>query len=111
TGMQMDAGPHVEKLASETWEARSLRLTEVEGTVAGAYLSTLSPSAYHDARARDAEQDGNLFAARWHLDRLIDGRENTVDDDVTARWSRYARRARACSTAGQLDAADADYRR
>ena len=111
TGMQMDAGPHVEKLAAETWEARSLRLTEVEGTVAGAYVSTLSPSAYHDARARDAEQDGNLFAARWHLDRLIDGRENAVDDDVPARWSLYARRARACSTAGQLDAADVDYRR
>ena len=64
TGMQMEAGPHVEKLAAETWEARSLRLTEVEGTVAGAYTSTLSLSAYHDARARDAEQDGNGFAAR-----------------------------------------------
>jgi eukaryotic-like serine/threonine-protein kinase len=111
TGMQMDAGPHVEKLAAETWEARSLRLTEVEGTVAGAYVSTLSPSAYHDARARDAEQDGNLFAASWHLDRLIDGRGNAADDDVPAHWSRYARRARAWSTAGQLDAADADYRR
>jgi hypothetical protein len=26
---------------------------------------------WHDARARDAEQDGDLFAARWHLDALL----------------------------------------
>ena len=51
TGMQMDAGQHIEKLAAEAWEARSLRLKGVEGTVAGAYASSVSPSAYHDARA------------------------------------------------------------
>jgi WD40 repeat protein/tRNA A-37 threonylcarbamoyl transferase component Bud32/tetratricopeptide (TPR) repeat protein len=113
TGMQMDASQHVEKLAAGTWEERSLRLKELEGTVAGAYATSVSPSAYHDARARDAEQDGNTFAARWHLDRLIDRRRMSAydDEDVPVRWLLHARRARACSTAGQLDAADADYRR
>jgi WD40 repeat protein/tetratricopeptide (TPR) repeat protein/tRNA A-37 threonylcarbamoyl transferase component Bud32 len=112
TGMRMEAGQHVEKLAAETWEERSLRLKEVEGTVAGAYATSVSPAAYHDARARDAEQDGNTFAARWHLDRLIDRRGMADDDDdVPVRWLLHARRARACSTAGQFDGADADYRR
>jgi hypothetical protein len=112
TGMRMEAGQRVEKLAAETWEERSLRLKEVEGTVAGAYAISVSPSGYHDARARDAEQDGNTFAARWHLDRQIDRRGMADDDDdVPVRWLLHARRARACSTAGQFDAADADYRR
>jgi tetratricopeptide (TPR) repeat protein len=112
TGMQMDAGQHVEKLAAEAWEARSLRLKDVEGTDAEAYATSVSAADYHDARARDAEQDGNTFAARWHLDRLIDRRGMAEEeDDVTARWLLHARRARAGSTAGQFDAADADYRR
>jgi tetratricopeptide (TPR) repeat protein len=111
TGMQMDAGPHVEKLSAESWEAASMRLKEVEGTVERVYTSTLSPTAYHELRARDAEQDGSLFAARWHLDRLIDGRGNAMEDGVPAGWSLYARRASASSTAGDFQAADADYRR
>jgi tetratricopeptide (TPR) repeat protein/DNA-binding beta-propeller fold protein YncE len=111
TGMRMEAGSHVEKLSAEEWESASLRLKEVEKTVAGAYAFTLSPSAYHHARAREAEQDANLFAARWHLDRLIENHGNPAEDDSPARWLLYARRARALSQDGQLDAADADYRR
>ncbi len=50
---------------------------------------------------REAEQNGNAFAAIWHLDRLIAARS----DD----WYLYARRARARSRSDQFDRASADY--
>ena len=50
---------------------------------------------------REAEQNGNAFAAIWHLDRLIAARP----DD----WFLYARRARAWSLSDQFDKAAADY--
>jgi WD40 repeat protein/tetratricopeptide (TPR) repeat protein len=112
TGMRMAAGHDVEKLTAEAWDDRCHRLTSLEGSVAGAYASSLSESTYHEARARDAEQDGNTFAARWHLDRLISARapaENT--DSPPDLWVLHARRARAWSIAGRLDRAAADYSR
>jgi tetratricopeptide (TPR) repeat protein len=60
-------------------------------------------AAWHDARARDAEQAGNAVAERWHLDRLIALGPGS--------WLPYARRARLHSTAGDLAAAAADYAR
>jgi eukaryotic-like serine/threonine-protein kinase len=71
TGLRMNAGQDVEKLAAPAWDERCRRLTALEGSVALAYASSVSEVDYHEARARDAEQDGNTFAARWHLDRLI----------------------------------------
>jgi eukaryotic-like serine/threonine-protein kinase len=71
TGLRMNSGQDVEKLASPDWDERCRRLTDLEGSVALAYASSVSEMDYHEARARDAEQDGNAFAARWHLDRLI----------------------------------------
>jgi len=112
TGMRMDAGQGVERLTALAWDEGCRRLTTLEGSVAGAYASSLSESAYHEARARDAEQDGNTFAARWHLDRLISARAS--GENVDSRpdlWLLHARRARACSIAGRLDLADADYSR
>ena len=50
---------------------------------------------------REAEQNGNAFAAIWHLDRLIAARP----DD----WLLYARRARAWSLSDKFDKAAADY--
>ena len=50
---------------------------------------------------REAEQNGNAFAAIWHLDRLIAARP----DD----WFLYARRARAWSSSDKFDKAAADY--
>ena len=50
---------------------------------------------------REAEQNGNAFAAIWHLDRLIAARP----DD----WFLYARRARAWSLSDKFDKAAADY--
>jgi WD40 repeat protein/tetratricopeptide (TPR) repeat protein len=113
TGMQMDASQNVEKLTAEAWDQRCRSLTTLEGSVAGAYASSVSESDYHEARARDAEQDGNTFAARWHLDRLISTRvagENK-GGSLSDLWLLHARRARVCSIAGRLDLADVDYSR
>jgi hypothetical protein len=110
TGMRMDPDQEVAKLSAEEWEERCHRLTSLEGTVAGAYASSVSESDYHDARARDAEQDGNPFAARWHLDRLISQRASAeTAGELPELWLLYARRARAWSIDGRLDQADADY--
>jgi tetratricopeptide (TPR) repeat protein len=112
TGMRMDAGQDVEKLTADAWDECCRRLTSLEGSVAGAYASSVSESAYHEARARDAEQDGNTFAARWHLDRLISTRASGENaDGLPDLWLLHARRARAWSIAGRLDLADADYSR
>jgi Flp pilus assembly protein TadD len=51
--------------------------------------------------AREAERDGNAFAAIWHLDRLIAARP----DD----WLLLARRAHAWCRSGRFDRAGADY--
>ncbi len=57
--------------------------------------------AWHEPMIREAEQNGNAFAAIWHLDRLIAARP----DD----WLLYARRARAWSLSDKFDKAAADY--
>jgi WD40 repeat protein/serine/threonine protein kinase len=101
TGMQMDAGQGLARLDAQTWQARRRQLVALEGSAEGAFSSSVSDVAYHDARARDAEQDGATFTALWHLDRLVALRP----DD----WLLYARRGRAYSAAGQLDRADAEY--
>jgi WD40 repeat protein/tRNA A-37 threonylcarbamoyl transferase component Bud32 len=102
TALQMDAGQAVAPLAPEDWEERRRRLVALEGSVEGAYASSVSEAAYHEARARDAEQDGNTFAVIWHLDRLIAARP----DD----WTLYVRRGRArlSSDAPAEAAADLD---
>src|SRR5262249_10896332 len=70
-GMQMDAGQGIARLDPQTWQARRRQLVALEGTAEGAFRSAVSDVAYHDARARDAEQDGATFTALWHLDRLV----------------------------------------
>ena len=112
TGLRMNAGQDVEKLAPLAWDESCRRLTALEGSVALAYASSVSEMDYHEARARDAEQDGNTFAERWHLDRLISLRAAEQNaDSVSHLWLLHARRARAWSIAGRLDFADADYSR
>src|SRR5262249_6379968 len=59
--------------------------------------------AWHAPLLREAEQNGNAFAAIWHLDRLITARP----DD----WFLYARRGRGWSLSDQLDKAAADYQK
>jgi WD40 repeat protein len=103
TGLEMDAtGQAVLPLTVADWEQRRQRLAALDGSPDGALGPGVDEAAWHDARARDAEQDGDLFAARWHLDRLI-ARDPTD-------WLLYARRGRVHSTQGRFDLALADYR-
>jgi tetratricopeptide (TPR) repeat protein len=50
--------------------------------------------AWHDARARAAEEDGNTTAVLWHLDRLTALQPGN--------WHLHARRGRAYSEAGDF---------
>jgi WD40 repeat protein len=112
TGMRMDAGQGIERLADRAWDECCRRLTTLEGSVAEAYASSLSASAYHENRSRDAEQDRDTFATRWHLDRLIALRASGENArSLPDLWALYARRARAWSIAVRLDLAHADYSR
>src|SRR5262249_38223893 len=111
TGMQLDAGQAVSQLDPRTWKKRCRQLAALEGTTLGAYASSVSEWDYNDARARDAEQDGNGFAALWHLDRLIAREAQEAPAPRSPeRWLLYARRAQAHSNAGRLDRADAEYK-
>jgi WD40 repeat protein/Flp pilus assembly protein TadD len=57
---------------------------------------------WHDARARDAEEDGNTFAALWHLDRLIALKPRD--------WRPPARKGSLYAAAGEFDLAESAYR-
>jgi hypothetical protein len=61
TGQRMDAVP------ADAWRALRAQLVG-EGSTA---LVPPRPDAdWHDAAAADAEQDGDVYGAEWHLDRL-----------------------------------------
>ncbi|MCI0464392.1 MAG: hypothetical protein L0Z62_46250, partial [Gemmataceae bacterium] len=101
TGMELMAGQAVTALRPKDWAEHRRQLEESEGSVAAAYAGFLDPATWHDARARDAEQDGDAYASRWHLNQLLAQRPHD--------WLLYARRARVHSAAGALEKADADY--
>jgi WD40 repeat protein/serine/threonine protein kinase len=109
TGMQRDAGQVVSRLDPQTWESSRQQFVARQGSADTGLGPPVSDAAWHEARARDAEDDGDGFAALWHLDRLIalQGRGARAAE----AWLLYARRARVYSAAGQLDKADAEYQR
>jgi WD40 repeat protein len=97
TGLAMAADDQaLAPLDAEAWEARRRRLGERPGPSA-------EDGAWHEARAREAEQEGDLFAAGWHLDRLA--RLRPRDGLV------FARRGGLRVAEGRLEEAAADYRR
>src|SRR5262249_3263739 len=58
---------------------------------------------WQEASAGDAEEDGNTFAALWHLDRLIALRPRD--------WQPPARQGLLYATAGAFERAESAYRR
>ena len=97
TGLHMEADRTIARLDGTAWRDRLERL-------AGLDPAAVQPNrdpAWHGPMVREAEQDGNAFAAIWHLDRLIAAHP----DD----WFLYARRARAGSRSDRFDKAAADY--
>ena len=65
----------------------------------------------HEARCRDAEQDGDWFGAHWQLSQMILDDQNSADqnDAGQSAWRLFARRARTWSERGDFDKADEDY--
>jgi tetratricopeptide (TPR) repeat protein len=108
--MQMHPSGAILDLEFEEWEtlraaavqaSRAETASEAEGHHATWLTPPVSDAAWHDARARDAEQDSDTFGANWHLDRLIQ-----LQPD---QWQHYARRGDALLQAGQVAEAAADF--
>ncbi len=98
TGLKMETSLSISRLGTAAWSERLERLSRIDST---AVLADMD-AAWHEPMIREAEQNGNTFAALWHLDRLIAARS----DD----WLLYARRGRARSMSHEFDKAAADYR-
>jgi WD40 repeat protein/tetratricopeptide (TPR) repeat protein len=101
TGLTMTDGGFITELGLQDWRLRRDKLIAVEGSPESAYAGSTDERAWHEACAHDAEGDGEVCAALWHLDRLV---KSSPDD-----WHLYARRARVHSAAGHFDQADAEY--
>jgi eukaryotic-like serine/threonine-protein kinase len=99
TGLHMEADRTIARLDGTAWRDRLERLARLDP----AALQPDRDPAWHEPMVREAEQDGNAFAAIWHLDRLIAAHP----DD----WFLYARRARARSLSDQFQEAATDFER
>jgi Flp pilus assembly protein TadD len=95
----METGLALSRLNAAAWQERLEQLGRLDPSAA---LPDRDP-AWHAPLIREAEQNGNAFAALWHLDRLIAARP----DD----WLLYARRGRAWSLSDQLDKAAEDFQK
>ncbi len=97
TGLHMETSLATSRLGATAWSQRLEQLRNLDRTA----VQLDDGPAWHEPMVREAEQKGNAFAARWHLDRLIAVRP----DD----WFLYARRARAWALFDKFDKAAADY--
>jgi tetratricopeptide (TPR) repeat protein len=89
TGQRMDDNQGLEAVPADEWRALRAKLVG-EGSTA---LVPPRPDVdWHDAVAADAEQDGDVYGAEWHLDRLAALRPSD--------WSIPARRGRVLAAAG-----------
>ena len=106
TALEMGEGQTVVQLAPAEWQRRRQLLAARDASS----TSTLTfDRAFHEARARDAEQDGDWFAAKWHLDHLIAAQNQKPE---ASAWLLYARRARCQLADGaHVDQAAAEYER
>jgi tetratricopeptide (TPR) repeat protein len=99
TGLRMETGLALSRLNAPAWQERLEQLGRLDPN---AVLPDRDP-AWHAPLIREAEENGNSFAAIWHLDRLIAARP----DD----WFLYARRGRAWSLSDQMDKAADDFQK
>jgi WD40 repeat protein/tetratricopeptide (TPR) repeat protein len=99
TGLRMETGLALSRLNPAAWQERLEQLGRLDPHAA---LPDRDP-AWHAPLLREAEQNGNSFAAIWHLDRLL----AAWPED----WLLYARRGRAWSLSDQLDKAADDFQK
>jgi WD40 repeat protein/Flp pilus assembly protein TadD len=99
TGLRMETGLAIARLNTAAWQERIEQLGRLDPSAAGPDTDP----AWHAPMIREAEQEGNTFAAIWHLDRLIAARP----DD----WFLYARRGRAWSLSDPFDKAEVDFQK
>lgn len=99
TGLRLETGLAISRLTAAAWQERLDQLGQFDPSAAGAETDP----AWHAPMIREAEQEGNAFAASWHLDRLIAARP----DD----WFLYARRGRARSLSDQFGKAAVDFQK
>jgi WD40 repeat protein/Flp pilus assembly protein TadD len=98
TGQRMDDNQGLDTVPVTEWRALRAKLV---GDGSTALVPPRPDADWHDARAADAEQDGDAYGAEWHLDRLAHERQ----DD----WTIAARRGQVLAAAGQMDEADGAY--
>jgi WD40 repeat protein len=103
TGLRMDESQALTRITGDDWRLRHEQFAEETRETSDRSRSPSATFAWHDDRARDAEQTGQTFTARWHLDRLIGLRQTD--------WLLYARRARTLTSDGRWDRAKKDYQR
>jgi WD40 repeat protein len=115
TGLRMETGLGISRLSTAAWQERIEQLGGLDPNAAGPD----SDPAWHAPMIRQAEQEGNAFAAIWHLDRLIAARAPlTLPSPSGGRgqgegedWFLYARRGRARTLSDQLDKAADDFQK
>jgi Flp pilus assembly protein TadD len=95
----MATGLALSRLNTAAWQERLEQLGRLDPNAAGPDRDP----AWHAPLIREAEQNGNAFAAIWHLDRLIAARPND--------WLLYARRGRARSLSDEFDKAADDFQK
>jgi hypothetical protein len=103
TGLRTDEAGAVVPLTQAQWHEERQQWRQSEGDRPWGLAQPVADADWHEARACDAEETGNGFTARWHLDRLIALRP----DD----WLLHARRARTLTEEGLPQQAAAHYQR
>ena len=103
TAARMDVGPEVSPLDRDEWQERLARFRATYGSLDAVLGAQPAAADWHDARARDAEEEGDPGTALYHLDRRL----AAVPADGTAVLRRMHQRR----LAGDRPGADADRRR
>jgi Flp pilus assembly protein TadD len=98
TGQRMDDNQGLDTVPADEWLTLRAKLV---GDGSTALVPPRPDTDWHDAAAADAEQDGDAYGAKWHLDRLAALRPND--------WTIPARLGRVLATAGRRDEAAAAY--
>ena len=98
TAQRMDDNQGLDTVPADEWRAMRAKLV---GDGSTALIPPRADAEWHEARAADAEQDGDAIGAGWHLDRLAKVRPGD--------WTIPARRGRVLARAGRKDEAAAAY--